>query len=123
MQALTPARGSTVNFNWTSKTERAVIFTATAQTDFYNLKNRAEGARRYGYTISVVKYANPDGETAFRSDYQTLLNGTRYQSSKQGEFVATEAEARAALDKTVAGAMKRYAKLALDPASKIELRP
>ena len=109
-------------FSWTNKTTTGTVFSETISTDFYNLKNKADGARRYGYANKIVKFVNPDG-FAFRTEVQTTLNGSRYQSSKYGAFVATEAEARVALTKTIAGALKRYAKLATDPASKIEHRP
>lgn len=111
-----------MNFRYTSGTTQTIVSSETAQMDFYNLKNRASGARRYGYRASIVKYTNPEGQTAFCSDYQTLLDGQRYQSSKRGAFVETIAEARTMLDKTVLGAMKRYAKLAQDPTNKIEQR-
>jgi hypothetical protein len=109
-------------FSYTSKTETETVFSEAISTDFFNLKNKVDGARRYGYANRVVKFDNQNGEVAFRAEVQTTLNGSRYQSSKYGEFVATEAEARAALTKTVAGALKRYAKLATDPKSKIEHR-
>jgi hypothetical protein len=112
-----------MTFSWKSSTVRTVTSVETIETDFYNLKNKAEGARRYGYQNRVVKFDNGDGEIAFRPELQTTLNGYHYQSPKYGEFVATEAEARAALTKSVAGALKRYAKLATDPANKIEHRP
>jgi hypothetical protein len=112
-----------MNFRYTHETTRNVTFSADVLTDYYNLKNKSVGARRYGYRLSVVRFANPDGETMYRSDFQTLLDGQRYQSSKHGAFVATEAEARAALEKTVVSATKRYAKLAQDAASKVEHRP
>jgi hypothetical protein len=110
----------TIEFSYGSGTKTSIISTESAQTDFVNLKNKAEGARRYGYTLSVVRYENPQGQVAFIADYQTTLNGSRYQSSKRGAWMATEEEALAAGRKTVAGALKRYAKLAQDPASKIE---
>lgn len=113
----------THSFRYTHTTTFTIVYQEANETDFYNFKNRAEGGRRYGYKASVVKAANPDGSTAFRTEFQTTLNGSRYQSSKHGNWVATEAEARAALAKTIAGAQKRYAKLAQDPASKIEYRP
>jgi hypothetical protein len=113
-----------MDFRYTTKTEITTVqIDSTGSTDFYNLKNRAEGARRYGYQTIIRKYVNEDGATAFAAEYQTLLNGARYQSSKRSAFVSTEAEARALLAKTIAGAMKRYAKLATNPASKIEHRP
>lgn len=110
-------------FSWTSKTTQTPISTDTIETDFYNLKNKVEGARRYGYSNRIARFENDFGSTAYRFELQTTLNGQRYQSSKYGEFVASEAEARAALAKTIAGALKRYAKLATDPANKIEHRP
>lgn len=111
------------NFRYTHGTEFTSLHTETVSTDFYNLKNKAEGARRYGYVGEIEKATNPEGDVAFRAEYQTTLNGSRYQSSKRSNWFATETEARVALAKTVAGAMKRYAKLATDPASKIEHRP
>lgn len=95
----------------------------TAQTDFYNLKNKALGARRYGINTQVRIYTNSRGEQAYRGEFQTLLDGDPYQSSKYSAWFTTEAEAIAALEKTAAGALKRYAKLALDPKNKIEYRP
>jgi hypothetical protein len=109
-----------MTFHYTNGTTQTVVSTETASTDFFNLKNRAAGARRYGYRASIVRYTNPEGEVAFCSEYQTLLDGERYQSSKYGAFVETIAEARTMLDKTILGAMKRYAKLAQNPTSKIE---
>jgi hypothetical protein len=100
-----------------------IVHTETASTDFYNLKNKAAGARRYGYVAKLIKYTESTGKVTFRGDYQTTLNGSRYQSSKHSNWFATVAEARTALDKTILGAMKRYAKLSQDPASKIEHRP
>jgi hypothetical protein len=110
----------TINFSYVSGTKNSVIASETTQIDFVNLKNRAEGARRYGYILEIVRYENPEGQVAFLADYQTTLNGSRYQSSKHSAWMATEDEALAAGRKTVAGALKRYAKLAQDPASKIE---
>jgi hypothetical protein len=112
----------TCTFRYVSGTKFETLDTITAQTDFYNLKNKAEGARRYGYTAKTMKGTDPTGAVAFYAEFQTTLNGSSYQSPKRSAFVATEAEARALLAKTIAGAQKRYAKLALDPASKIEQR-
>jgi hypothetical protein len=112
-----------MDFRYVTGTKIITVSTETSSTDFYNLKNKADGARRYGYRLQVLQYSNPDGATAFAAEYQTLLNGDRYQSSKRSAFVATEAEARALLAKTITGALKRYAKLAQDPASRIEHRP
>lgn len=112
-----------VSFTYTHGTTRTPTdYNLAVQTDFYNFKNKAAGGRRYGYYARVIRYANLQGEVAYRGSYQTLLDGSRYQSSKDTAFVATEAEAIALLDKMIAGAMKRYAKLALDPANKIERR-
>lgn len=111
-----------MTFSRTSKTNYEHVCTERGDTDFFNLKNKAEGARRYGWKFDIVKFSNPDGSFAFRAEYQTTLNGHRYQSSKYGKFVASVDEARAAGLKTVAGATKRYAKLALDPSNKIEHR-
>lgn len=111
-----------IAFNYTTGTKSEAVFAETVTTDFVNLKNKAEGARRYGYRAEVQRWTNPEGQVAFVSYYQTTLNGAAYQSSKRGDFLATEADALAALKKTIAGALKRYAKLATDPASKIERR-
>lgn len=107
---------------FSSKTDFVSLRETTASFDFYNLKNKADGARRYGYRGQVERAFNPDGTEAFRAIYQTTLNGQRYQSNKRSNWFATEAEACRALLKTVDGAMKRYAKLATDPSSKIERR-
>lgn len=109
-----------MNFSWTGKTERATVHTEAGQTSFYNLKNKAEGARRYGYVGKIVKFTNPGEAAVFRTEYQTTLNGSHYQSPKFGSFIETEAQAKAMLAKTIAGAMKRYAKLATQAGSKIE---
>lgn len=111
-----------MNFRWTHPTTRTVVHTEAQTTDFYNLKSKAAGARRIGYANRVEKFVNADGEIAFRAEFQTTLNGERYQSSKGGAWRATEAEAVADLKKTLAGALKRYTKLAQDPDSKIEHR-
>lgn len=110
------------SFSYVVGTRLTPLPSTQGSTDFYNLKNKAEGARRYGYVAYVEQASNPLGEVAFRAVYQTTLNGVRYQSSKYSAFVATEAEARALLAKTIKGALKRYAKLATDPSSKIERR-
>lgn len=102
---------------------KEIVFTETILTDYFNLKNKAEGARRYGYRNEVSKYTNGAGEVAYRFELQTTLDGSRYQSSKYGDWCPTQEAAEAALKKSVAGALKRYAKLAQDPASKIEHRP
>lgn len=105
-----------------SPTSREVVSTTRIETEFFNLKNKAAGARRYGYLNTVTKFTNPDGSYAYRFELQTTLDGQRYQSSKYGDLLATEDEANAALIKAVAGAMKRYAKLATKPGSGIERR-
>jgi len=112
----------TFSFSYTSGTTLETVQSTTIQTMFFNLKNKAAGARRYGFVARVVKATNPLGEVAFRSDYQTTLDGSRYQSSKYGNWMATEAEAAAALAKTTVSAMNRYARLAQDPANRIERR-
>lgn len=112
-----------VSFNYTHGTKVSTAAETIATTDFVNLKNKAEGARRYGYIARVQRYENVEGAVVFATYYQTTLNGAAYQSSKRGDWVATQEEAAAALTKTVAGALKRYAKLSNDPASKIERRP
>lgn len=104
------------SFAYTSGTKFETLARETAATDFYNLKNKAEGARQYGYSFTIDRATNNVGQVAYRGEYQTTLNGSRYQSSKYGAWVATEAEARALMAKTIAGALKRYAKLAQDPA-------
>ncbi|MGY3278143.1 hypothetical protein [Bradyrhizobium sp. S3.7.6] len=102
---------------------REVVHTETLLTEYFNLKSKAEVARRIGYSNQVVKYTNAQGEIAYRAELQTTLNGSRYQSSKYGVWRATAEECKADLKKTVASATKRYAKLALDPAkNKIEHR-
>lgn len=112
-----------IKFTWTHGTTRTVVGDVERiQTDFYNLKSKAAGARRYGYTNRIIKFENPEGEVGYRYDLQATLDGQRYQSGKDGEWRATEAEARADLAKALAGSLKRYAKLALDPNSKIERR-
>lgn len=111
-----------IKFNWTDSTIRTVVGTEILTTDFYNLKNRAEGARRYGYRNQIIRFENGEGQIAYRFDLQTTLNGSPYQSGKDGQFVATEGEARDALLKAVIGALKRYTKLAKDPSSGIEYR-
>jgi hypothetical protein len=118
-------------------TARTETFAASFLTDFYNTKSKAAGARRIGYRVSVVRtdmIETPEGErncwlfdrpelTLYRAEFQTTLDGARYQSSKHSDYFATEGEARAALDKTIAGASKRYAKLAAEPLkNKIEKR-
>lgn len=112
----------TFSFHYTVGTKFALVDYQTGTTDFYNLKNKAEGARRYGYEGRIELATNPLGEVAYRAEYQTTLSGSRYQSRKASKWVATEAEARELLTKTIAGALKRYAKLATDPRSKIERR-
>lgn len=91
------------------------VYAEAVLTDFYNLKNKTDGARRIGFRNRVVKGTNANGEVAFRSEFQTTLNGARYQSSKYGEWRATEDEARGDLAKTTLGATKRYQKLSADP--------
>ena len=112
----------TFAFRYTYGTKFEIIDTVFANLDFYNLSNRATGPRRYGYTAHIVRAVNPEGEVAFRAQYQTTLDGVRYQSSKYSRWAATGAEAHDLLAKTIVGAHKRYAKLALDPASRIERR-
>jgi len=107
----------TVQFNYVHGTKFETVSTMKHVTDFYNLKNKSEGARRYGFTTEVVRASNPQGQVAFRAVFQTTLNGLRYQSPKYGDFVETETEAKDALVKTVASARKRYAKLAGKPGS------
>jgi hypothetical protein len=100
-----------------------IIATETVALDFWNLKNKAAGPRRYGF-IGTVGYSNHAGyRVGFYASYQTTLDGARYQSSKRTMGFATAAEAEAALKRTIAGAIKRYHRLAQDPASKIEYRP
>lgn len=99
-----------------------VVHTETLTTDFYNLKNKAAGARRYGYANRIVKGTNARGEVAFRFELQTTLNGEHYQSSKYGEWCATQAEAQDALLKAVTGALKRYTKLSKTSGSGVEYR-
>jgi hypothetical protein len=96
-----------------------IIASETVVTDFYNLKNKATGARRYGF-IGRSVYEEGHG---YRSDFQTTLDGARYQSSKWTGWFQTASDAEASLKRTIAGAIKRYHRLAQDPASKIEYRP
>lgn len=109
-------------FNYTMGTKFETVATETFTTDFYNLKNKKDGARRYGFTAKVVRASNPEGQIAFRSEFQTTLNGYRYQSSKYGDWAATEQAAKDAIVKTVKGALKRYERLATDPRNLIEKR-
>jgi hypothetical protein len=111
-----------MQFAYTSQTTFKTLRTETHATPFYNLKNKAEGARQYGYRGQIEQASNPDGTTAFRAIYRTTLNDAGYQSAKASSWVATEDEARNLLAKTIVNALKRYAKLAQDPASKIEHR-
>jgi hypothetical protein len=116
---------------------RTEVFTAAFLTDFFNLKSKAAGARRIGYTTRVVRYdlteaaegqascwlfARPE-LTLYRGEFQTTLDGSRYQSGKDTEYFTTEGEARAALDRMTVNASKRYAKLATKAGSGIEHRP
>jgi hypothetical protein len=91
------------------------VYNESHLTDFYNLKNKSEGPRRIGFRVSVCKGTNGAGEVAYRAEFRTTLNGQRYQSSKYGQWRATEAECRADLDKTIVAATKRYRKLSADP--------
>lgn len=111
-----------VTFNWSDVSSREVFPSDRIETPYVNLKNRAEGPRRIGFANSVVAFVLTDGRTIYRAEFQTTLNGVRYQSAKDGAWRNTREEAIADLAKTVAGALKRYAKLALDPANKIEAR-
>jgi hypothetical protein len=96
------------------------IATETVTTDFYNLKSKAAGARRIGFIGSIVA---SDEVAQFRANFQTTLDGVRYQSSKPGRWVDSKDAALADLKRTIAGAIKRYHRLAQDPASRIEYRP
>jgi hypothetical protein len=107
---------------WERSTAREIVSTRSEETDFANLKSKAEGVRRMGYSLTVTKFTTAADVVLFRGEYQTTLNGSRYQSCKDTDYYTTEAEVNAHLSKTVAGALKRYAKLATDPASKIEKR-
>jgi hypothetical protein len=114
----------TIPFRYIPGTKFTQTFAASFLTDFYNLKSKAAGARRIGYRVSVDRAENPEGAVAYRSDFKTTLDGAGYQSTKHSGWFATEGEARAAIDKTIAGASKRYTKLAADPVkNKIEHRP
>jgi len=111
------------DFGWRSGAKWSVVREPlSATTEFVNLKNKAEGVRRYGYTTSVSQVTNTDGRSAFRGEYQTTLNGMRYQSGKYTDWYTTADEVEAHLAKTIKGALKRYEKLAQDPASRIEKR-
>lgn len=113
------------NFKWTGSS-RELTSSVSQTTQFVNLKNKADGARRYGFRCEVYKHTDVDGLTFFRAVFNTTLTAGNvcrdYQSAKYGEMVATEQEALDGLAKTVKGALKRYAKLATNPASKIEVR-
>lgn len=112
-----------VEFNYTHGTKREVIASETIETDFYNLKNKADGARRYGFTLTVLRFSNLEGQIAFVGEMQATLNGSRYQSSKDVRWLATADDAMAAARKMVAGSLKRYERLAADPVkNKIEKR-
>jgi hypothetical protein len=111
-----------MQFSYTGQTSFKTLRAETHQTAYYNLKNKAEGARQYGYRGQIEQASNPDGTVAFRAIYRTTLNGAGYQSAKASKWVATEDEARNLLAKTIVGALKRYDRLAQDPASKIEHR-
>lgn len=112
-----------IAFGYVSGTKFETLSGNTTTTDYFNLKNKAEGARRYGFRYKVVKATNPSGEVAFRFELQATLNESNYQSRKYGDWVATEDDANAALSKTLTASLKRYGKLAQDPKSKIEYRP
>jgi hypothetical protein len=84
------------------------------------LKSKAAGARRIGFIGSIVA---SDEVAQFRANFQTTLDGVRYQSSKPGRWVDSKDAALADLKRTIAGAIKRYHRLAQDPASRIEYRP
>jgi hypothetical protein len=107
---------------WSDIVARETIKSVPCTTDFYNLKNKADGARRIGYVFSVAKITLMDDTVIFRGRYQTTLDGQRYQSSKDTYYFTTESEVMDSLNKTIDGAMKRYAKLALDPKNKISVR-
>jgi|KBSMisStandDraft_5_1062788.scaffolds.fasta_scaffold2094522_2 hypothetical protein len=99
-----------------------IIASETVVTDFWNLKNKATGPRRYGF-IGTISHDDREGYRAgYCATYQTTLDGERYQSSKSTCGFATAAEAEASLKRTIAGAIKRYHRLAQDPASRIEYR-
>jgi hypothetical protein len=100
-----------------------IIASETVVTDFWNLKNKATGPRRYGF-IGTISHDDREGYHAgYCATYQTTLDGERYQSPKSTCGFATAAAAEASLKRTIAGAIKRYHRLAQDPASKIEYRP
>lgn len=113
-----------IAFKWTPGTQRSIVSREVRTSDFYNLKSKAAGARRYSFALEVERFENNEGQIAFRSVFQTLLNGYRYQSSKWPDyFEVNEEDAKAALEKTIAGALKRYGKLAADPVrNKVEVR-
>lgn len=108
---------------WERTTTRETLSTTQEETNFANLKSKAEGVRRIGYRLTVTKFTTEDGREFFRGEYQTTLNGDRYQSGKDTDYYTTADEVTVHLTKTVKGALKRYAKLAESPAvSKIEKR-
>jgi hypothetical protein len=121
-----------VSFNWNApNAKREVISETVLESGFYNLKNKAEGPRRYAFRSTVVKYTNDAGQVAFSGEMQALLNGSRYQSGKdvlisceggKTRYCSDEQYVREALGLMIAGSLKRYAKLAQDPANKIEAR-
>lgn len=107
---------------WENTTTREQVSFVSVDTGFFNLKNKADGARRIGYTVTITKFTNAAEQVLFRGEYQTTLNGSRYQSGKDSDYYDTQREVELVLAKTAAGALKRYAKLAQDPANKIEAR-
>lgn len=112
------------DFDYTHGTERKLVLSETVETNFYNLKNKATGPRRYGYWIRAIRFTNPDGRTAFEAELQATLDGQPYQASKQSRWYSTAEEAMFVARDMVKGSMKRYARLAADPAkNKIEHRP
>lgn len=110
----------TLKWVWAKETVQTNSAEEAATTSFFNLKNKAEGARQYGYWTVIQKFEGAGGEVAYRGVYQTTLNGKSYQSWKYSEWFETEAEVKAALAKTVKGALKRYEKLAAEGKSKVE---
>jgi hypothetical protein len=121
-------------FDWNaSNRKREVISEVVHETNFFNLKNKAEGARRYDFRLTITKYSNDAGQVAFHGEMQALLNGSRYQSGKdvlavcddgrgKTRYCADEAFVRESLGKMLATSLKAYERKARDPANKIEKR-
>ncbi len=112
-----------VSFNWTNSTKRTDGEVIVEQSNYYNLKNKAEGPRRIAFAIRVVSYDNGEGQVAYEGWVQTTLGGSPYQSRKYTAKFDNAQEAHDDALRMVRAALKRYAKLAQSPGlSKIEAR-